>query len=71
MFSAVLSKQSKGSELLISCFSSNFEPALKVNLLSQYWQNGSTEVRGKLLALNCDILKTARRKQFKFGENAF
>ena len=29
----------------------------KVNLLPQYWQNGITEVREKLLTLNCNILK--------------
>ena len=44
-----------------------------VNLLSQYWQTikGNTEVREKLLTLNCNISKTERRGKFKFGENAF
>ena len=43
----------------------------KVNLLSQYRQNGNTEVRGKRLILNCNTLKTGRRRQSKFDENAF
>ena len=43
----------------------------KVDLLSQYWQNGNTEVRGKWLTLNYDVLTTSRRRKVKFGENAF
>ena len=39
--------------------------------MSQYWQNGNTEVRRKLLILNCNILKTSRRKKFTFGDNVF
>ena len=34
-------------------------------------ENDNTEVRGRLLALNYNSLKTARRKKLKFGENAF
>ena len=41
-----------------------------VIILSQYWQNGKT-VSEKRLILNCNILKTGRRKNLKFGENAF
>ena len=33
--------------------------------------NGNTEVRGKWLILNCNILKMGRRRKFKFGENTF
>ena len=40
----------------------------KHDALSQSWQNGNTEVRGKL---NSTILKTGRRRKFKFGEIAF
>ena len=43
----------------------------KDNLLSQYWQNDNTKVKGKLLViLNCNVLETGRRRNFKFGENA-
>ena len=34
------------------------------------WQNGNSEVSWKLLTLNNNILKTARRRKFKFGKNA-
>ena len=43
----------------------------KVNLLSQYWQNGNAELTGYLLTLNCNILKTACGSRFKFGKNAY
>ena len=43
----------------------------KANLLSQYWPYGNTEVGGKRLSLNYNILDTERRRNFKFGENAF
>ena len=36
----------------------------------QQQRNGSSEVRRKLLTLNCNILKKPRRKKAKFGENA-
>ena len=32
---------------------------------------GYTEVKRALFTLNCNILKIARRRKFKFGENAF
>ena len=73
MFSAALfSKQSKGSELQITVVAfQDLNPLAKTNLLSQYWPNGNTEGRGKLLTLKCNILKTGRRRKFKLGENAF
>ena len=40
-------------------------------ILSQYWQNGNTEGRGKWLSLNYNILKTAIRRKFKCDKNAF
>ena len=44
------------------------------DLLQQYQQNRSIEVRKKLWLLNSNILKTARparRRKFKYDENAF
>ena len=34
--------------------------------MSQYWQNGNTEVKEKLLTWNCNILQTAERQKSKF-----
>ena len=46
---------------------SNF---LKLNLPSQRWRNGNTEVAGKSLTLNCTILKWQDVQNLKFGEDA-
>ena len=69
----VIVNQSKGSQLQGSkaAFELMWASFLKVNLLSQYLQNGNNEVRVKLLILNHNILKMERCRNFKFGENAF
>ena len=61
----------KGLNCKLTSFQVNQANFSKGNFLSQYWQNGNTEVKGKLFALNRNILKRKSRRKFKFGEDAF
>ena len=65
----LLLKQSKGSELQISCFSSKFKPTLKTLIFSD--NTGNTAQKGNFLTLKCNILKTARCRELINGENTF
>ena len=62
----------KSQNCKLAAFQENSSQLSKrYSFISQYWQNGNTEARVKLLSFNCIILKTARPGKFKFGENAF
>ena len=39
--------------------------------MSNYWESDYAEVRGKLLTLNSNILKTGKRRKLKFSESVF
>ena len=42
-----------------------------INTIAKPHVKRLTEARGKLLTLNCNILKTVGGRKFKFGKNAF
>ena len=65
-------KQKKVQRCKISCFSSKFKQAFQTlifchnTVLTKCQHN-----KKKIAVLNCNILKTAGRGQFKFDENVF
>ena len=54
-----------------TAFQVNVASFPKVVLSAQYWQNNNSQVREKLVILSCNILKTAKRRNFKPNENIF